>query len=78
MKVKYKIMAISAIIATGCIVGISRFQTNECSAISVANVEALTDCEVVVAYDKCCIADTEVNCLPNYMGLIPGRPVSCE
>lgn len=77
MKTKLKIVAASAIVATGCLMGISRFQTTECSAIALANVEALTDSRVVVEYDKCCEEDPTYECILNYTGLIKGRPGKC-
>lgn len=77
MKTKLKIVAASAIVATGCLMGISRFQTTECSAIALANVEALTDSRVVVEYDKCCAEDAEYLCILNYTGLIQGKSREC-
>lgn len=77
MKIKFKILGIAAIVAAGCLVGISRFQTTEQAALTLANVEALTNGEDTVKYDKCCTDDADLNCIPNYMGLIPGRPKEC-
>ena len=77
MKAKLKILAISAIVATGCLIGISGFQTTEKAALTIANVEALTQVEVIIEYDKCCVRDLNDICVPNYMGAIPGRRVPC-
>lgn len=77
MKSKIKIMAATAIIATGFLAGISGFQTTKSSAITLANVEALTRWEVTIEYDKCCEESLHDICVPNYMGIILGRPVKC-
>lgn len=77
MKVKLKIILAATMVATGCIAGISRYHTNESNAITLANVEALADTVITIEYDKCCLADSELDCIPNYMGLINGMPVKC-
>ena len=70
-------MAIAAIFASASAWEITEVQKNENSAITTANVEALTAPGVTIEYDKCCLSDPEPNCLPNYMGLIPGKPKKC-
>lgn len=77
MNKKFKIMAVAAIVSSGCLYGISGFQTSESSSITLANVEALTRWEVSIEYDKCCEESLHDICVPNYMGIIPGRPVKC-
>lgn len=77
MKAKLKILGMAASVAAGCLVGISGFRTTEQTALTLANVEALTRWEVTIEYDKCCVEDPNDICVPNYMGIIPGRPVPC-
>ncbi len=70
-------MATAATVAVGCLAGISGFKTTEkssMSALTVSNIEALTNSEVTVEYDKNCVDDPQENCVPNYMGLIRGIP----
>lgn len=77
MKIKIKLLTLASIAALGTVAGISGSQTKEKSAITMANVEALTRWEVTVEYDTCCVDDPNDICVPNYMGIIAGRPVSC-
>lgn len=77
MKVRFKILGIASIVSAGCLVGISGFQNTKQTALTLANVEALTHWEVTIEYDKCCIEDLNDICVPNYMGVIPGKPVPC-
>ncbi len=73
-------MATAAIAAVCCLAGISGFKTTEkpsMSALTISNIEALTNSEVTIEYDKCCIYDIRELCLPSYTGLIKGIPVEC-
>ncbi len=74
-------MATAAIVAVGCLAGISGFKTMEkssMSALTVSNIEALTNYEVTVEYDKCCVEDATDVCVPNYMGVIESaKPYPC-
>ena len=78
MRTKLKIMAIAAIFASASAWEITEAQKHEESAIVKANVEALTKPIVTIEYDKCCLADVNYDCVPNYMGPIQGKGVSCE
>ena len=76
MKTKLKIMGAATIVATGFLIGFTGSKAPEGSTITLANVEALTHTETI-EYDKCCLPDADLNCIPNYMGLIPGIPTVC-
>lgn len=76
MKTKIKIAAFGAIVAAGCIAGISKSQKTESSAITMANVEALARWEISFEVDKNCVYDPNDICVPDYYtGEIKGRPV---
>lgn len=77
MRKTFKIAAGAAIVAAGCLAGLSESRPTEGSALTLENVEALSRWEVTTEYDKCCVEGLEYNCLPNYMGLIQGDPVPC-